>query len=484
MADAKMALFCTLQSALFILQRAFLFAFFSAVAIVLLLGWGRLLGDFNNDFNDVITAPGKCGPAPDLSDFDVASDRNLNHHANVTRVCSESEGTSSTPVPTQGPSPLWWLLAWLCSQFLANFTCAMVGDPGFAPASSSKADERSPGRHRLHISSAVEDGLGQHLSVLFELKRATKGLPADEVGAEAEMLNVFENFETDWDGNSSKSDAHTSSTNTITTNTIPTKTSSTTETLSHLQRDAASILRSMPYQNRFCRFCNIWKSPRMHHCRTCGRCVSIRNHHCPFLANCVGEKNIGVVVLFYTFGFLVCIFCLLGGLGILLFGSTGAVARRWEGMGVESGIPIGSSEGGWFGNDHNDSTSSNSIPALIPEAEYEASRPDFVFAKVQPEKTSDISLLKEKEKELGEKGVEGSKKISKSKKKMNSSAAPRAPVNRATLVVGSAKVESKKKSKNNFVTKSKVKSGGQSNGVSGGDRSPNNPKHNPIPSNS
>lgn len=32
--------------------------------------------------------------------------------------------------------------------------------------------------------------------------------------------------------------------------------------------------------SRYCEFCRVTKTPRVHHCRTCGKCIVDMDHHC------------------------------------------------------------------------------------------------------------------------------------------------------------------------------------------------------------
>ncbi|XP_025420953.1 palmitoyltransferase ZDHHC6-like isoform X4 [Sipha flava] len=49
---------------------------------------------------------------------------------------------------------------------------------------------------------------------------------------------------------------------------------------------------------QFCRICDGYKAPRVHHCHKCNRCVLKMDHHCPWLNTCVGYSNHPSFVIF------------------------------------------------------------------------------------------------------------------------------------------------------------------------------------------
>lgn len=49
---------------------------------------------------------------------------------------------------------------------------------------------------------------------------------------------------------------------------------------------------------QFCRICDGYKAPRVHHCHKCNRCVLKMDHHCPWLNTCVGHANHPSFVIF------------------------------------------------------------------------------------------------------------------------------------------------------------------------------------------
>ena len=62
---------------------------------------------------------------------------------------------------------------------------------------------------------------------------------------------------------------------------------------------------------KYCKSCNLWRSPRAHHCRICDNCVDTQDHHCVWLNNCVGRRNYryfyafvgtGAVISFFMLG--------------------------------------------------------------------------------------------------------------------------------------------------------------------------------------
>lgn len=48
---------------------------------------------------------------------------------------------------------------------------------------------------------------------------------------------------------------------------------------------------AMDVPTKYCKTCNIWRQPRVHHCRICDNCVETQDHHCVWLNNCVGRRN-------------------------------------------------------------------------------------------------------------------------------------------------------------------------------------------------
>jgi palmitoyltransferase ZDHHC9/14/18 len=47
----------------------------------------------------------------------------------------------------------------------------------------------------------------------------------------------------------------------------------------------------MEIPTKYCKTCDIWRTPRTHHCRSCDNCVETQDHHCVWLNNCVGRRN-------------------------------------------------------------------------------------------------------------------------------------------------------------------------------------------------
>jgi palmitoyltransferase ZDHHC9/14/18 len=54
---------------------------------------------------------------------------------------------------------------------------------------------------------------------------------------------------------------------------------------------ATSETAAMDVPVKYCKSCNIWRSPRCYHCRVCDNCVETLDHHCVWLNNCVGRRN-------------------------------------------------------------------------------------------------------------------------------------------------------------------------------------------------
>lgn len=51
-------------------------------------------------------------------------------------------------------------------------------------------------------------------------------------------------------------------------------------------------------RGRWCKTCNVWRTPRSSHCPICNVCVDHFDHHCPWVGNCVGKRNYRFFVLF------------------------------------------------------------------------------------------------------------------------------------------------------------------------------------------
>ncbi|XP_050531682.1 palmitoyltransferase ZDHHC6-like [Daktulosphaira vitifoliae] len=52
---------------------------------------------------------------------------------------------------------------------------------------------------------------------------------------------------------------------------------------------------------QFCKICEGFKAPRVHHCHKCNRCVLKMDHHCPWLNTCVGFANYPYFITFIFF---------------------------------------------------------------------------------------------------------------------------------------------------------------------------------------
>lgn len=83
---------------------------------------------------------------------------------------------------------------------------------------------------------------------------------------------------------------------------------STTDWILVKSNSSANAAMEMPV--KYCKTCNIWRTPRGHHCRICDNCIETHDHHCVWLNNCVGRRNYRYFFAFVTFGTLMAFFLL------------------------------------------------------------------------------------------------------------------------------------------------------------------------------
>ncbi|MCJ1312411.1 Eukaryotic peptide chain release factor GTP-binding subunit [Agyrium rufum] len=72
---------------------------------------------------------------------------------------------------------------------------------------------------------------------------------------------------------------------------------------------------AMEVPTKYCKTCNIWRPPRVHHCRACDNCVETQDHHCLWLNNCVGRRNYRYFFSFIFTGTILGIFLTFASLG-------------------------------------------------------------------------------------------------------------------------------------------------------------------------
>lgn len=58
-----------------------------------------------------------------------------------------------------------------------------------------------------------------------------------------------------------------------------------------LVKSAEKATAAMEVPTKYCRTCQLWRPPRVHHCRLCDNCIETQDHHCVWLNNCVGRRN-------------------------------------------------------------------------------------------------------------------------------------------------------------------------------------------------
>jgi palmitoyltransferase ZDHHC9/14/18 len=69
---------------------------------------------------------------------------------------------------------------------------------------------------------------------------------------------------------------------------------------------------------KYCKTCNIWRPPRVHHCRMCDNCIETQDHHCVWLNNCVGRRNYQYFFTFVASGTCLGLFLTFASLGVCL----------------------------------------------------------------------------------------------------------------------------------------------------------------------
>jgi palmitoyltransferase ZDHHC9/14/18 len=79
-----------------------------------------------------------------------------------------------------------------------------------------------------------------------------------------------------------------------------------------------SLNEAMDVPTKYCKTCNIWRPPRVHHCRICDNCIETQDHHCVWLNNCVGRRNYRYFFTFVTTGSILGIFLTFMSLGQIL----------------------------------------------------------------------------------------------------------------------------------------------------------------------
>lgn len=79
----------------------------------------------------------------------------------------------------------------------------------------------------------------------------------------------------------------------------------------HLERRTSNE-RKHTGEQRFCKWCKMYKPDRCHHCRVCNSCILRMDHHCPWIANCIGFRNHKFFLLLVLYALLDCILVVLG----------------------------------------------------------------------------------------------------------------------------------------------------------------------------
>jgi palmitoyltransferase len=69
---------------------------------------------------------------------------------------------------------------------------------------------------------------------------------------------------------------------------------------------------------RYCRYCKSIKPPRAHHCSISGRCILEFDHYCPWIGRTVGYGNYRYFILFMSYLFVGCTYCLVTTTSIFL----------------------------------------------------------------------------------------------------------------------------------------------------------------------
>ena len=72
---------------------------------------------------------------------------------------------------------------------------------------------------------------------------------------------------------------------------------------------AQALSAEYPEMTAYCRRCDQFKAPRVHHCSVCRKCTLLMDHHCPWIMNCVGYGNGKMFALFL---FYLCFSCVWG----------------------------------------------------------------------------------------------------------------------------------------------------------------------------
>ncbi|KAJ8901483.1 hypothetical protein NDN08_007329 [Rhodosorus marinus] len=69
----------------------------------------------------------------------------------------------------------------------------------------------------------------------------------------------------------------------------------------NLEAPRQMIVNDVPVEVKYCKTCNIWKSPRVEHCRICDNCVEGYSHHSFLLGTCIGKRTYGNFFCFVCF---------------------------------------------------------------------------------------------------------------------------------------------------------------------------------------